>query len=296
MGYTKQSLKLLLKENQSNALKGKFLSIGKQSVAINQTNLLGLIEHYGYAKEDSISSFEKDLSTRNKLQYSDDSLIKTLFEMSYNCMDKADYEGADIIQDMNLPLKNKKAKYDAIYNGSCMDNLFNTYQFLVNTSELLNVGGRIFHIEAAGNVRGAFSMFSPEYFLSFYAINKYKRCEVYLIVSYDENSRYDLFCDWFKYSPYYTRNVPQDTDLEASRSVWGMMHVLVIAEKGMESTNHQIPTQLQYLEKDNCDWTQTYKKWNICMNPDLMLEDRNINLLPFNSTHFTYIGSELKSN
>ena len=89
-------------------LKGKFLSIGKQSVAINQTNLLGLIEHYGYAKEDSISSFEKDLSTRNKLQYSDDSVIKTLFEMSYNCMDKADYEGADIIQDMNLPLKNKE--------------------------------------------------------------------------------------------------------------------------------------------------------------------------------------------
>ena len=37
------------------------------------------------------------------------------------------------------------------------------------------------------------------------------------------------------------------------------MHVLVIAEKGMESTNHHIPTQLQYLEEDNCDWTQTYK-------------------------------------
>ena len=116
-------------------------------------------------------------------------------------------------------------------------------------------------------------------FPRFYAINNYKRCEVYLIVSYDENSRYDLFCDWFKYSPYYTRNVPQDTELEASRSVWGMMHVLVIAEKGKESTNHRIPTQLQYLEEDNCDWTQTYKKWNICKNPDLMLEDRNINLL-----------------
>ena len=39
MGYTKQSLKLLLKENQTNALKGNFLSIGKQSVAINETNL-----------------------------------------------------------------------------------------------------------------------------------------------------------------------------------------------------------------------------------------------------------------
>ena len=76
-----------------------------------------------------------------------------------------------------------------------------------------------------------------------------------------------------------------------------MMHVLVIAEKGMESTNHHMQTPgCNIWKKITATGLRLTKKWNICKNPDLMLEDRNIDLLPFNSTHFTYIGSELKSN
>lgn len=295
MGYLSQTLKLLLKNNHERKLSGSFLSIGRQSVAIENHRLFDLIQKYGFEKDEVKSRLKNDELTRNAHQYSDDSLLQSLFpEIRYSSLDRSDYEGAEIIQDMNFPIIGDKKKYDLIYNGSCMDNLFNPYQFLVNCSTLLEPNGRIFHVEAAGTFRGAFLMYSPEYFLSFYAINNYKKCEVYLLVTHDGTSRYNLYCDWFKYSPYFDRNSPQDTDLEACRSIWGTTYVLVIAEKGRNSTDDKIPTQLHYMDQNCTDWRKNFDKWPVVETAQLHLQHRDIPNLPYNSNHYTYIGSELK--
>lgn len=294
MGYLTQSLKLLLKSNQERSFTGNFLSIGKQSVAIENKRLFSLINRYGFHQEHIMKTLEQDKSTRNAHGFSDDSLLKSLFpKIEYSCLDRSNYEGAEIIQDMNLPINTEHNAYDLIYNGSCMDNLFNPYQFLVNCSSLLNSNGRIFHIEAGGSFRGAYLMYSPEYFMSFYAANNFKNCEVYFLITHEATNRYDLYCDWFQYSPYFERNVPQDTDLEACRSIKGTSFVLVIAEKGEDSTNNKIPTQLHYMDSASEDWRKTFDSWEKPKVENLFLKKRNIQNLPYNSSHFTYIGSEL---
>ena len=74
--------------------------------------------------------------------------IDTITDAKYHCLDRSNYEGALIIQDMNKVIEEKKIKeFDFIYNGSCMDNIFDPVTFLTNTTKMLKVGGRILHID-----------------------------------------------------------------------------------------------------------------------------------------------------
>jgi len=136
-------------------------------------------------------------------------------------------------------------------------------------------------------------MYSPEYFFSYYAANNYLDCRVYVTLAYKNETRFHYSCDWFEWQPYFERNADEYWDLAAARSVNGLMHCIVVAEKGAESTDTQIPIQMQYLDNDCYDWREMYEVWQSRRQPVLKLdEQRPATHAPYYSSHYRYLGSD----
>ena len=62
------------------------------------------------------------------------------------------------------------------------------------------------HIECAGGVPGAYLMYSPEWFFSYYAINNFKDCKVYVTIAEEEGKALHMFdVELYHWQPFYTQ-------------------------------------------------------------------------------------------
>ena len=72
-----------------------------------------------------------------------------------------------------------------------------------------------------------------------------------------------------------------------------MMYVMVIAEKGIDSTYDVMPTQMQYLDKNCIDWRLASSKFDQSNRPILSSKVKTIDYtVPFLTDHYTYLGSK----
>lgn len=299
MGINKQTLSLILHENGYRKIEGKYLSIGKQTVNVDINKIKTLFHKNKLATEkldQIITNQHYDKQTRHASDtILDHDLISSFSNAEYNCLDRSDYEGATVIHDMNNPVINDlKEKFDFIYNGSCMDNVFDPVMFIRNTTQLLKPGGRIIHLECASGFPGAFLMYSPEWFFSYYAINNFVDCKVYVTIGTEEGETvYSYDTDLYSWNPFFTRKVGYQY-IEACKTVTGAMHVMIIAEKGKESTDHINPIQMQYLDDKEVDWRKMYYQYKKSKRPLIKLDQIKDPLkvtLPYLSDHYQYIGS-----
>ncbi len=301
MGINQQTLKILLHEHLHIPIRGKYLSIGKQTVNITEEDLIPLLKEYLPSKnvKNIFDNLPPDLYTRQASRmpmrlFNDHDLISIITDnATYQCLDRSNYEGADIICDMNVPLPlYLQEQFDFIYNGSVMDNIFDPVTFIDSTSQMLKPGGRILHIECAAGTPGAYLMYSPEWFFSYYAINSFDDCKVYVTIAKEEGIQTNFFkTDLYLWQPYYTRN-PDYKIIDACKSIAGLMHVIVIAQKGKNSTHEKRPIQMQYLDDETEDWRIKYHEFQQNTRPIFMPEYRKkTNTLPYLSDHFIYLGS-----
>lgn len=298
MGINKQTLALLLSEQKYRPITGDFLCIGKQTVNVPLDALLGLFERHGVPDrmmKDAIRQENMDVKTRHAgSSVYDHSLIKAMAggNVKYNCLDVSDYEGADIIHDMTSPVPSSlHEKFDFIYNGSCMDNVFDPVSFIRNTSRMLKPNGRIIHIECAGAVAGAYLMFSPEWFFSYYAINEFVDCKVYVTIARNSTGHPAIFdTALYHWRPPFTRD-PNYDYIEGCKSINGLMHVIVVAEKGAKSTSDANPMQSQYFGSSDRDWREMYPVFSES-GRTLLKAPRHEEgkALPLLSDHYQYLG------
>jgi hypothetical protein len=89
-------------------------------------------------------------------------------------IDHSDYEGAAIVADLNAPIGPAlKDRFTAVFDGGCLEHVFNFPQAIKNCMEMLTVGGHFIGIAPANNFCGhGFYQFSPElYFRIFSSSN-----------------------------------------------------------------------------------------------------------------------------
>ena len=292
MGITRQAARLLFQAHAERALSGEYLSVGKQTVNVTRDDLAALGARFvgeGFRVPDAT-----DQTTRHRHgSVPDHALLGAISgSLHYNCLDRSAYEGANIIADMNHPVPaDLKGRFDFVHDGSCIDNLFDPATFIRNLSELLRPGGRCLITVHGSLYPGAFLMFSPEWFFSYFAVNGYRSCRVFLTETRTtDNDWCTARADWFGYSPYFTRDPDYDR-FQASRT--DSIHMLyVLAEKGVESTSDKTPTQLQYADADHVRMIQRrYDEWAGQFRP-LELDRRSpAPPLPLRSDHFTYLGT-----
>lgn len=120
-------------------------------------------------------------------EQTDKELFASFCNARFHALDVSNFEGADILHDLNYPLPpHLYGIADFIFDGSCLDNIFDVGNAMRSLSRLLRPGGRIVLMEhgtsfqGPGAPAGALITFSPEWFFNFFAAHGYDDCQVYL--------------------------------------------------------------------------------------------------------------------
>lgn len=224
---------LIVAEHVYKPIVGELLLCGRQSLFAPMDDIVQMV------KSKKVLRSRKDRFPPQSAP-TDNWFFDLFTDAKFNAIDVSDYEGANIVHDMCTPAPDSlHERFSFIYNGSCMDNLSDSFSFLKNVSRMLAPGGVVMHIEHGSRVRGAYVMYSPDYFFDYYAVNGFEDCKVYAAVYNPANNHTSQRWSVFQWYPH--------GDEKASRiyGVDGVM-VITIAEKGRGSTSDLSPLQFQY--------------------------------------------------
>lgn len=261
MGLDRVNAEMLLFEAAYKPITGKVLTIGRQTIGLTAPEAKNLILEYGLPLlHDAGELDSRTVGWNQAKEYiTDISFFKMFSNAEVHALDVIDYEGAEVICDLNSPISHTyKENYDFIVNGSCLDNIFDPATSIKNISELLKPGGRVYHFEWGNSHAAAYLKFSPDWFLDYYAINNFKDCKVY--IRYSPNSvgvnidgtktsqfaqRSSNALEIFHFDPLRVINGIVGYD-DSNISAFGRWYVEVIAEKGQQSTSGVSPIQKHY--------------------------------------------------
>lgn len=100
-----------------------------------------------------------------KWPYADD-LFAGLGATTLDIMDASNYEGANVIWNMNQPIEAAlKESYDCVFDGGTLEHIFNFPIALKNCMQMVKVGGHLIIATMMNNWAGhGFYQFSPELF------------------------------------------------------------------------------------------------------------------------------------
>jgi hypothetical protein len=92
--------------------------------------------------------------------------FKFLGSKSIDSLDYSNYEGANVLHDMNLPIpENFKARYQTVLESGSIEHIFNFPVAIANCMEMVAEGGHLIIITPVNNIMGhGFYQFSPEVF------------------------------------------------------------------------------------------------------------------------------------
>lgn len=233
---TAQIARFILKEHRHKPIAGDVLLIGRQTVAMSEAEARNLIESEGITLRPYTTEIDTRTIGHGQGSYITDRCFFAMFtDARVAALDVSDYEGAEIIHDLNTPWR-ALPQADFIFNGSCLDNLFDPAQAMRNLSTMLRPDGRILSFEHASLMQSAYLAYSPEWFWSFYSANDYADCVVWRanLAERDPNTKkFSMQGDW------------QICGWRPDR--YGSGDIIVcLAEKGRLSSNDRTPSQEHY--------------------------------------------------
>jgi hypothetical protein len=235
----------ILAEHQFRPLSGNILSLGRQTILFDENVLDRLLDGRSIPRLSKDAQIdEKTTEARQSPEMNfitDDSFYRSFSKARYDVLDVSDYEGATIIDDLCKPLPPELAgRFDFIFNGSVLDNIFDPAAALRNISLMLKPNGRVIHIEMASNLAFEYLIYSPDWFLDYYVANGFSDCKIYICTFRN--------VDELKYGPwrvfsYYPRS---GAGCSLREVVTDHAVLVVVAEKNAESTWDRSPIQWCY--------------------------------------------------
>lgn len=165
MGLDFHALHLLLHAKENYGEFGDTLTLARQEIHLNTEDL------------DSVGSGP------HESKYLEPLLQEFFGSTNVDSVDYSNYESANIIHDLNLPINSLNFKrYDTVIDLGTSEHLFNVATGLLNIINLTGLNGTIIHCLPANNFSGhGFWQFSPELFFSLYSEqNGFQNTKVYL--------------------------------------------------------------------------------------------------------------------
>lgn len=302
MGINQQSLKAILAEHKYLPIEGNVLLIGRSTVCLTHEQVNNIFAEYDLPAPSLKTEFTGTKHHSYGFCIDDRELILSLSEKinSVDVLDVSDYEGANIICDLNYPVhESLYNKYDFIYDSSVLDNVFNPASFLVNLAAMLSPRGRAILINVASFFPGALTSVHPEWLYGFFAVNKFHDCKVYLTEAIQKGmNRFCYDTDLWIYGPNYTPVKNYDY-IEAVRRTSGICHTLAVVEKHEAMTSDlkdfTYPINLQYINSSSAqNWpSPSYHVFDSCR--PLMKAPRLKTPAPSEphlTDHYKYLGSD----
>jgi hypothetical protein len=94
-------------------------------------------------------------------------------------MDHSSFEGADVIQDLNLPVPEAlSSKYDLIFDGGTIEHVFSIKDALFNMSRMCKVGGVVVNFSPVDYINHGFINLSAEIFSDFFGCNDFEKIDL----------------------------------------------------------------------------------------------------------------------
>jgi hypothetical protein len=176
MALTFHSFKFLQKLQEEVKSMGNVLSVGRMNNLILNDDF----------KKLSLKKYEDT--------YADNILLDNFTISSIESLDYSDFEGANIIHDLNLPIIKLGEKFDTILDFGTSEHIFNIIQNFKNISHLCKINGHILHCLPTNNNCGhGFWQFSPELFLNLYQNkNGFDETLIYLVNLHDNENWYEI--------------------------------------------------------------------------------------------------------
>ncbi len=255
MAILPQNAAMLLKEHKHRPITGDVLLIGRQTVFLTENEALDSVREEGIEVRPNFLH-EADHSTvfRRSDFITDRSFFSMFSDAKVTALDVSHYEDPEVVHDLNVLLPDKYVGIaDFIFDGGCLDNLFDPAMAIKSMSRMLRPGGRIMHVAAGSALPGALVSYSPEWFFDFYALNDYRDFQTYICAFKQfPAQRWDVY----RWRAFYDRAGKLETTL--LEPVARDFVTVTIAEKGEASTDDRTPIQGQYREHQSDPTTSIY--------------------------------------
>jgi hypothetical protein len=224
----------IVREHKYRPIVGDVLLLGRQTMQFTPEHACDMLRAEGLEAVETISAIDAQTRAGRGHGYiTDSAFFQLLGAKSVRALDHADYEGAELVHDLNRPIPDSLAEAaDFILDGSTLDNLFSPAAGLENMARMLRPGGRMLSINSGTGHSWPYAMPTGYWFLDYCALNRFADCKVYLIV-YERRRR-----DVFAVDPL-SRTGP---GLATSH----VLAVVAFAEKDAGSTWDRMPVQRQY--------------------------------------------------
>lgn len=257
MAITVPLAEFFFQEHAHRPITGRFLTLGRQTISINEAQLRRMLKTYGIAQPEGAMEMDTVTvqSAHGEGYITDSAFFRSFCGMVPEVLDVTNYEGATILHDMCTPLPDAlEGQFDFIYNGSILDNVFDPAMALRNMSRMLAPGGRVMHIEMASRLAFEYLIHGGDWFLDYYVVNEFADCKIYVVLFKDVNGLMHGPWDVYAYFPHKDGRAFNFKDLVTEHAA-----VVVVAEKGKASTYDRSPVQQHYRAPHHHDeWVRKY--------------------------------------
>ena len=193
MGIPRGTARLLLDEARERPFKGSLLELGRMAVYATR----GELERWAREQRTPLAEV-RDLALSHQPELAaagcldDRSFFRLLGCARVESSDVSDWEGADHILDLNLPVPEAlHGRFATVFEAGTIQHVFDLPQVFANLHALVKEGGRVIHgmAPSTNHVDHGFYMFSPTLFHDFYTANGWRIEACYF---------FEFFPFWFR--------------------------------------------------------------------------------------------------
>jgi hypothetical protein len=171
MGLSIDFVEFLLTVQAGRKL-GDVLTLGRQQLLFSSGQLRALASRHGLSVEHKADKYAAP-------NFADALLSDLLGASSVTSLDRAGFEGAGFLHDLNMPVRSDRYEtFDTVIDGGTLEHVFNVPTALANAMRMVRVDGRLVIFTPANNLCGhGFYQFSPEFFFRVFAAENGYRLE-----------------------------------------------------------------------------------------------------------------------
>ncbi len=163
MGIDSNGIRFLARASERGVSFERTVTLGRQTLNLSKSQLAQTLKlsELEFSRQELDDFFAEDRRA--------DRLIRFLEKMgatSVRSLDASDYEGADLLHDLNTPIPEDMAEQATmLIDGGTLEHIFDTRVALENCFKLIEVGGHYVGLSPANNFCGhGFYQFSPEFY------------------------------------------------------------------------------------------------------------------------------------